>query len=883
VAFSAGTRLGAYEVVSLLGAGGMGEVYRAKDTRLGRYVAIKVLPEELTTDHRARARFESEARAVAALSHPGILALFDIGEEDGTAFAVTELLEGETLRERIGAGPLPIRRAVEIGIQVARALAAAHAQGVVHRDVKPENLFLTRDGHAKVLDFGIAKVAQPPAAAGASLRPTWTLRTEPGTVLGTLGYMAPEQARGAPADARSDVFALGATLHEALTGRPAFRGESAAEMLSAILRDEPADLAHERKEVPPPLARVIDRCLEKEPEERFQSARDVAFALEAALSGFVVAPGHASPGAASPRPRRLALALASVVAAFALGLGARTFLFRDRSPRFNTVTRLSTPRGLAFAPAISPDGKWVAYLETRGARTDVWVRFVAGGDPVNLTASAPIEPQSVAAIGGLAISPDGALVSFDARLHGAGAVAYESWCVPAPLGGVPRKLVAGGHAARWSPDGSRLVYVKAGSTLGDALTVSNADGSAERDILKAKPGLHAHWPAWSADARWIYYIACITGANQEPAELFRVAAASGGVPEPVVRTSRRALFAAPLSDGSGLLYSANPDGTELGLFFLPFGGGRPRRITVGAGEYAQPGISLDRRALVATHVEAATRLYSFPLNGEAPALLGDEASGNLDPAFSRDGTRLVFSSERSGFRNLWISDPDGAHPRPLTTGEALDERPAFSPDGRSVAFVSDRQGKRGIWLVPAGGGAPRLLVEASPLDALSFSRDGADIYYAAPGGAVSALFRVSVATSRVAMVPTLGGVTSPSASPVRDEIAILEPGESGGVPPTIRFVDPSGRIARPDVAARPVLNNGLVTWSPDGRWLAGYGQPGSAPVSSVYLIEPGAGDPVRTLAQLRPGSYARGICFTPDSSRVVAGARESTSEIVLFR
>src|SRR6187431_1268708 len=264
-----GTHLGRYEIVSPLGAGGMGEVYRARDSRLDRDVAIKILPESVARDPERLARFEREAKAVAALSHPNILALHDAGTEDGTTFAVMELLEGETVRERLAHGPIPLRRAIDTAIQIARGLAAAHAKGLVHRDLKPENIFLVADGQVKVLDFGLAKSADSGDASGATA--TQALMTDPGTVLGTVGYMAPEQVRGHALDARTDLFALGAVLYEMVTGSRAFQRETSAETMTAILREDPAELPALQIAQAPALDRIIRHCLEKNPAERFQS------------------------------------------------------------------------------------------------------------------------------------------------------------------------------------------------------------------------------------------------------------------------------------------------------------------------------------------------------------------------------------------------------------------------------------------------------------------------------------------------------------------------------------------------------------------------------------------------------------------------------------
>jgi hypothetical protein len=300
---SAGTKLGPYEIAAPIGAGGMGEVYRAKDPRLGREVAIKVLPSTFSQDTDRLKRFEQEARAAGVLNHPNITAVYDLGTHDGAPYIVTELLEGETLRSRLGSGALSVRKAIDYAIQIARGLAAAHEKGIVHRDLKPENLFLTRDGRVKILDFGLAKLkTEKDGETQTDLRTV--SGTEPGVVLGTMGYMSPEQVRGKAADRRSDLFSFGAIFYEMLSGQRAFRGDTAADTITAILTKEPPDLSQTNKDIHPGLDRILRHCLEKNPEERFESARDVAFDLEAPLRrfGLEIRRRRGSGGRAAPRP-----------------------------------------------------------------------------------------------------------------------------------------------------------------------------------------------------------------------------------------------------------------------------------------------------------------------------------------------------------------------------------------------------------------------------------------------------------------------------------------------------------------------------------------------------------------------------------------------------
>ena len=276
-----GKTISHYRIIDKLGQGGMGEVYRARDIRLERDVAVKVLPSHLAEDPSALARFEREAKAIAALSHPNILGIFDVGSEGGVAYAVTELLEGETLRAQLMDGALPVRKAVDYAAQMAQGLAAAHDKGITHRDLKPENVFVTADGRVKILDFGLAKQVRPASAANATDSPTMGTLTDPGIVMGTVAYMAPEQARGQAVDSRADLFSFGAVLYEMLTGRPAFRRETATDTMVAILKEDPPELATVDPKIPAALARLVEHCLEKSPAARYQSARDIAFALEA--------------------------------------------------------------------------------------------------------------------------------------------------------------------------------------------------------------------------------------------------------------------------------------------------------------------------------------------------------------------------------------------------------------------------------------------------------------------------------------------------------------------------------------------------------------------------------------------------------------------------
>jgi eukaryotic-like serine/threonine-protein kinase len=359
-----GTLLGQYEIRSPLGAGGMGEVYRAHDTRLDREVAIKVLPESLTADPDRLRRFEQEARAAAALNHPNILAVYQMATHEGVSHMVSELLDGETLRERLKRGPIPLRKAIDYAVQIARGLAAAHDKGIVHRDLKPDNLFVTKDGRVKILDFGLAKLTQPRDASGAEA--TMAEGTEPGMVMGTVGYMSPEQVRGKMADHRSDIFAFGTILYEMVTGKQTFRKPTSAETMTAILNEDPPSISQITAGTPPSLQRVVHRCLEKHPEQRFQSASDMAFALEA-LSDTGMPPSTGSHAHLGEPASRRGIAIAGATLAVLLGVGALAYFW---------ITPAAVPKVSNYVQ-LTHDGQPKDLVGTEGSRLFL---YVASGD-----------------------------------------------------------------------------------------------------------------------------------------------------------------------------------------------------------------------------------------------------------------------------------------------------------------------------------------------------------------------------------------------------------------------------------------------------------------------------------------------------------------------
>ncbi|HEY3349621.1 MAG TPA: protein kinase [Thermoanaerobaculia bacterium] len=446
---SAGTTLGSYEILSPLGAGGMGEVYKAKDNRLGRDVALKVLPEELFEGEERRQRFEREARLLATLNHPGIAAIYSFEEVERRHILVMELLEGETLRAALAGGKLSTRKALDFAKQIAQGLAAAHEKGIVHRDLKPENIFVTKDGRVKILDFGLAKLAQPDGAGNVTNLPTATQGTAAGVVMGTLGYMSPEQVKGLPTDARSDIFSFGAVLYEMLTGSRAFKGDSAAETISAILREDPPDISTTNQGVPAGLERVVAHCLEKNPEQRFHSAHDLAFDLES-LSGSTGTAAAAPSFVTARGKKRLAPVLLGalvLLAGAALGFFARGFRGPQGPPSFQ---RLTFRRGTVWTARFAPDGQTVVY----GAAWE--------NNPIEVFLTRPESPESRplglknASLFG--VSSTGELaVMLDARTTSSGYERYGTLARVPLAGGSPRPILENVRYADWGPDGKDLM------------------------------------------------------------------------------------------------------------------------------------------------------------------------------------------------------------------------------------------------------------------------------------------------------------------------------------------------------------------------------------------------------------------------------------------
>jgi len=708
MALAPGARLGPYEIVSSIGAGGMGEVYRARDPKLGREVAIKVLPAHLSANPEALARFEREAKAVATLSHPNILAIFDFGAHEGTAYAVMELLEGETLRERLGQGALGLRKALEIGAQVAQGLAAAHDKGIVHRDLKPDNVFVSKDGAVKLLDFGLARQGAPSAQGDDTHSPTVSRYTDPGTVMGTVGYMSPEQVRGAPVDHRSDIFSFGALLYEMLGGRRAFQRDTAAETMTAILKEEPADLGSQAAGLPPGLERIVGHCLEKRPEERFQSARDLAFDLQALM-------GSAASGARPvPTPsgrRRLVaptLALFALAAAFVAGRRGPATAPAGGSSKPPAFQQLTDESGVEGRPSLSPDAKSFVYVSAAAGNSDVYLLRVGGRNPLNLTADSTADDLQPA------FSPDGERIAFRSERDGGGVFVMDS------TGESVRRLTDFGYAPAWSPDGKQIVvstdtfvYPTDLAGKGNGLRVVTLETGAVRDLTGPAIALQ---PRWSPGGKRVAYWGLRGTSGQR--DVWTIAAdgsEAGG--RAVAVTNDAGLDWCPVwaPDGRHLYFASDRAGS-MNLWRVPIDEASGRALgpveplTLPAGWSGAFSVSADGRRIAFETLDWRSTLMRVPFDPVSETVTGPpvpvlRATQPLrDHEVSPDGQEVAFT--RAGTReDLFVARMDGSQFRRLTDDGFRDRGPAWAPDGHRIAFYSDRGGGYEIWTIrPDGSG-----------------------------------------------------------------------------------------------------------------------------------------------------------------------------------
>jgi Tol biopolymer transport system component len=858
VTLAAGTRLGPYEILSPLGAGGMGEVYRARDSKLGREIAVKVLPGDVASDSARRQRFEQEARSASALNHPNILTIHDIAEADGTLYIAMELVEGKTLRELIvSADPLPTRKLLDIAVQTAEGLSKAHAAGIVHRDLKPENLMVSKDGYVKILDFGLAKLTEAVSEQASVLPTAVAAPTQPGTVMGTAGYMSPEQASGQTVDFRSDQFSLGSILYEMATGKKAFQRKTGAETLAAIIREEPDPLGQLAPKAPAPVRWAVERCLSKDPEERYASTKDLARDLrnirdhltETSVSGGLEA-------AVSPKAKRrvTVLPLATAIAV-AVGLLAGREIWKTRLIPEPSYHRLTYRRGFVTSGRFAPDGHTVFYSAIWDGAEDPQYFSTRLENPGALLLDLPAgNVESISRSGEMLILSN---TSFSSGYTHRGVLRT------APLsGGAARDLFEDVNAGDWSPDGKSLALVRAPGwryrleyPVGKILYETSGWISHPRVSPQGDVVAFLDHPQFGDDAGSV----ALVDRNGKKTTL------SDGW------SSAQGLAWAP--SGEEVWFSAIQAGNDRALYAVTRAGSR-RLVVKSPGVLTLEDISGDGRVLLD---HANDRIGLVGLGADAKPRNLSWLDWSRGPILSEDGGILVFTEEGAGGGpgySVYLRKTDGSPAVRLGEGEAL----ALSPDGKWVLASLPRLNPTPLILLPTGAGEPRGL----PKDAIhhdsehaAFSSDGRRIVFLGSElGRGRRTWTQDLDAGKARPVTpegVVGTLLSPDGRYVaargQDQKVALYPVD-GGPPHPIEGLDPG---------------DSLLRWSADQRYLYVSGERGRGVTAKVFRIEASTGrrelwkefsfpDPTGV-------SGVRAGAITPDGKTFVFGYRQHLSDL----
>jgi len=840
--FEPGRMFGAYRIISFIGRGGMGEIYLAEDTRLSRSVALKFLSSGFVNDADRLRRFEQEARAGSALNHPNILTIHEISQLGDRNFIATEFIEGNTLRQRLAAGPMPINEALGIAEQIASALSEAHAKGILHRDIKPENVMLRSDGIVKVLDFGVAKLIEQAVSepeAGLTL-------TRTGMILGTVSYMSPEQARGLTVDARTDIWSVGVVLYEMLTGRPPFTGLTASDVMASVLERELQPLGDQLPGAPAGLKKIVQKMLRKSREERYQTMAEVQSdlkKLQHELENPVAEPAETKAIAFStnrwwathPKLKWLAAGVL-VVLVFGIVVGlyelSRRFLLRRKpetvtiQPSLLKTVQLTSWNGLDLGPSFSPDGSAIAYSSDHSGSLEIYVKqLAAGGREIQITTDGQQNLQP-------AWSPDGRVIAYHSRKRGG------VWLVPA-LGGVARQLTEFGSYPAWSPDGSLIAFqsagigegvlsISSGAISASTIWIAPSGGGAPKQISQpsSSPGNHGS-PTWSPDGKTIAFTSF--DLSRQP-EIWLVNA-DGSQP----RFVRNGIEPVYMPDGKSICFIGNPLNSSYGIWQIPVSPSpsstnvEPVKVMdAGAATIKRLSITPDGKRLAYTALMQTSNLWSLALTpsfepAAPPTALTRELNYRTSgPAVSPDGEKIAYTVNRAGGQpaGLWIINANGTNPTQISNESVVG--PTWSQDGEHILYVTRREGRAVLWSIPRGGGKERQVLD---LD------QGASFLRVSPDG------------KQVAFNLTDHGVMNLWLAQI-----------SGGAPTQLTFDRES---------------MGFANWSPDGRFIA----LGVKRGDDHYIgVVPSSGGEVRQLKLDRgissPGSWS------PDGSKIVfSGAR----------
>ena len=868
-----------YRLFEKLGAGGMGEVYRAKDTKLGRDVAIKILPEAFARQPDRLARLRREAQVLAALNHPNIAAIYDLDESHEHCLLALELVPGPTLVECLQRGPLPMRAALDAFRQIAGALAAAHEKGIIHRDLKPANIKLTPEGQIKLLDFGLAKATAALPGSDSGDLTTATQMTEAGTVLGTILYMSPEQARGQPVDKRADIWAFGCLLYEALSGKSLFSGRTPSDILASILRDTPK-LEGLPADTPAAVRLLVERCLRHDLNRRMQDIGDARVEIEDALAAVTAL----RPDSRTSRKRSWGPWIAAA-GLLTLGVCAGWWARSRSTPaaavevRFQRITDLV---GMEETPAMSPDGKTVAFVAMSGAHRQIWVRLLSGGTPLQITHddNEHREPRW---------APDSSALLYYTPSAKAGEQG-TIWEISA-LGGASRRIASALRGGDISHDGRHIAVFQLRNGKSALMTLTR-DG-VESASLPIDVGSYDH-PRWSPDDRWI---ALRRGLTDMFDEAILLAPAAGGKLLQVARGDALQGICW-LPDGSGLVYSSSAGSTVLyppifNLRTVRRDGSADRQVTFGDVSYIEPDMNISGK-LLASRIRMQSDVWRFPVSGPPAENTGagvrvtHQTGQAQTPSVSPDGKEVVYLSDNGGHGNLWVAKTDGSGVRQITfehdPAVAIGV-PKWSPAGDEIAFILTHAGKTGEWLVHPDGSGLRELVKLG--SSSYWSLDGRWFYYCPEFRGEFCIEKVPVSGGPPVNVRCQGaeGATGFGADGTLYFLSMLKNADFGwdwevrkarpeNGPSEVLIRVPASRIPYNSALFQPVL-------SPDGRWLA---TPLIDGVTTNLWALPAEGGPMRRLTDFGQRSIliTRRVAWAPDGKWIYAAVAEPDADIVLL-
>ena len=930
---SIGTCLGRYEIRSQIGAGGMGEVYLAWDTTLDREVALKILPPEIAADQQRMQRFVQEAKTASALNHPNIMTIFEIGQMDSTYFIATEFIDGVTLRQHIAGRRLKLSEALDIAAQVAAALTAAHAAGIVHRDVKPENIMLRKDGYAKLLDFGLAKPTERQASSVDTEAQTKMLvNTSPGVVMGTVSYMSPEQARGYTLDARTDIWSLGCVLYEMVAARVPFAGETTSDVIVAVLDREPPALLGSPHETPLELQRILRKALRKDKEERYQTVKDLLVDLKAlkqevdfetkletsvppesrSLAAFNTISAQSSfeterathtshvPMARTTlgaersvqlirqNDKLKQVAVLGLVIAFAAGATLLVYSYLHQKARrvplsFQSVklTRL-TATGKSTMATISPDGKIVAYVVNDAGQRSLWVRQVATSRNLQI-----VEPAEVDYFG-ITVSPDANYIYYvTGKLNEPLRELYQV----SVLGGAPKKIMSDVDSpVTFSPDGKRFAFTRGEPVTGAwSLIIANADGTGERRVATRQTPQFYEVPAWSPDGK---SIACSAGdALVGKVMTVVVVNPENGTEKPMTADKWLGVTQIGwLPDGSGLVMIAADQESRLSqLWHLSYPDGAARRLTNDLNNYGGVSIAAQSENLVTVRYDQSTNIWIMPGTGAAPSQTLNRGGSAIDMSQARQITsggvkyyggawtpdgKIVYWSDASGARDLWIMDGDGSNQKQLTADAGSNFQPTVSPDGRYIVFVSDRNnGKHNIWRMDIDGSNQKQITNTIFGRNPTITPDGLWIVYVALGSKSPSLWKVSIEGGEPIQINDKFSV-SPSVSPDGKLIACYYWDETPDSQLGIAIVPVEGGAP----VKRFNIPSTFVRWTPDGRGLMYVDNRGG--ISNLWLQPIDGGKPSQ-LTDFKTDQIF-GFDWSRDGRQLALLRGVVTSDVVLF-